>query len=98
MLDKKYGEWLKRIYKREWENIQSYASARGMHPAEYMYMCLEITANDIKANWGNGELYAEIDRMHKQKLLASNKHRQEHGHITKYWLTKKGLKTLDITK
>lgn len=97
MLDKKYREWLQKITKREWENIQYYASAKGMHPAEYMYMCLAITEGDIKANGGyGGELFTEIDSMHKQKMLASNKHRQEHGHITKYWLTKKGLKQLAI--
>lgn len=99
ILDKKYSDWLKNIRKREWENIQYYASANGMHPAECMYMNLEITEFDIKANGGYaGELFNEIDSMHKQKLLASNKHRQEHGHITKYWLTKKGLKQLAITK
>lgn len=97
MLDNKYGEWLKKINKREWENIQFYASAKGMHIAEYMYMCLEITEFDIRANGGyGGELFAEVDGMHKQKMLASNKHRQEHGHVTKYWLTKKGIKQFNI--
>lgn len=99
ILDKKYSEWLKNINKKEWENIQYYANAKGMHPAEYMYMCLEITHFDIKSNGGyNGELFVDISNMHKQKLLASNKHKQGYGQITKYWLTKKGLKQFGIIK
>lgn len=99
LLDKKYSEWLKKMYKREWENILSYAEAEKMHPAEYMYSCLKITEYDIRANGGyGGELYKEIVEMHQQKLLASNKGRHGHHKVDVYWLTKKGLKQFDIAR
>lgn len=97
MLDIKYREWLKNIRRREWENVNIYAEAKKMHVAEYMYMCLEITEQDIKNNGGyNGELYSDLKQMHEKKLLASNQHRQEHGHVDKWWLTKKGMKSLNL--
>lgn len=59
-------------------------------PIQYVYMGLEITVNDIKANGGyNGELWQEISEMQKAKLMASNAHRQYSGQVTKYWLTKR---------
>ena len=64
--------------------------------AKYLYMGLEITANDIKANGGwNGELYNEIEQMHKEKLLASNAHFQNPRVITKWWLTAKGFRAIN---
>ena len=49
------------INKVSWENCKYYATAKNMHIAEYMYMCLEITENDIKANGGyNSDFYREI--------------------------------------
>lgn len=86
---KKYREWLKRMTKREWENIKVYAKAKKMSIPDYMMLCLEITETDYKQD---NVLRSEIWNMHKEKLLASNKHRQEHGHIDRFWLTKRGLK------
>lgn len=98
ILDNKHYEWVKSMSQREWENCKAYAAAKNMLLVEYVYMCLEITENDIKANGGYGsDFYKEIRKMHEKKLLASNCHRQEHGHIDKWWLTKKGLKALDIS-
>lgn len=92
MLDIKYRETMKTMNTVTWKNITS----RQQHPAQTVYMSLEITANDIRNNGGwAGELFQEIDRMHKEKLLASNKHRQAYGQVTKYWLTAKGWKTIN---
>ena len=85
----KYREWLQRMTKREWENIKVYAEAKNMSIPDYMMMCLEITESDYKRDTG---LRAELWKMNAEKLLASNKHRQEHGHIDRFWLTKRGLK------
>ena len=52
IFDTKYREWLKNINKTSWENCKAYASEKNMHIAEYMYMCIEITENDIKENGG----------------------------------------------
>lgn len=96
MLQMKYREWLKNMSEHEWEVISAKAEAAKMSIPDYMMLCLEITHNDIKQNgWYGGEFYRELDEMHKNKLVASNKHRQEHGHVTKYWLTKKGLKAFN---
>ena len=91
----KYREKMANITKREWERVKENAENNKMHPAQFMFMCFEITANDIKNNGGwYGELHSDLLQMHAQKLVASNKHRQEHGHIDRYWLTKKGYKKL----
>lgn len=91
--ENKYREWLKRIRKNEWLTVQEMAEHQKLHPADYMILCLEITEKDIKANGGyKSQFYAELKQMHEAKLIASNCHRQEHGHIDRYWLTKKGLK------
>ena len=91
MLYKKYLESLKTMNRAKWENIKLDAKSRGVHPAEIMYMGLEITVNDIRKNGGwTGELWKDIQRMHSSKLLASNSHRQYSGHVTAYWLTRKG--------
>ncbi len=92
MLDAKYREAMKRMNATTWENIK----AQPQHPAQTVYMGLEITATAIRENGGwTGELFREIDKMHKEKLLASNKHRQANGQVTKYWLTAKGWKHIN---
>lgn len=97
IFDTKYRDWLKTINKVSWENCKAYAAVKNIHVAEYMYMCLEITEKDIRENGGyNSDFYNVIREAHKQKLLASNCHRQEYGHIDKWWLTKKGLKALNV--
>ena len=96
LFEKKYREWLKRMRESDWEQIKQNASAGKKHPAEYVYMCLEITVNDVKKNGGyTSDLWKEIRDMHSNKLLASNAHRQYSGHVTTYWLTKKGFKALN---
>lgn len=92
MLDIKYREKMKKMNPVAWGNIL----AQPRHPAQTIYMTLEITADDIRKNGGwTGELWQEIDSMHKSKLLASNAHRQHSGHVTKYWLTEKGWKAIN---
>ena len=92
MMDIKYRETMKTMTRENWKNITSMKE----HPAFTIYMGIEITVDDIRKNGGfNGELFREIDRMHKEKLLASNKHRQAHGEVTKYWLTPKGWKVIN---
>lgn len=92
LLYQKYCEKLKRINATAWANVERTAKEMKQHPAQVMYMDLIISVNDIREHGGfTGELYADIDRMHRAKLLASNKHRQYHGQVTQYWLTKKGF-------
>ena len=95
MFEKKYREKLASIRNREREYVKEIAEFKKISPAQVMFMGLEITEHDIKANggWG-GELYNDLTQLHAQKLIASNKHRQEHGHVDRYWLTKKGYKKL----
>lgn len=96
-LENKYRGKMLTMTPREWDRIKEIANNKNMHVVEVIYMGFEITHNDIKVNGGyNGELYAELAEMHKQKLVASNKHRQAHGQVTAYWLTKKGFKQLNI--
>lgn len=99
MFEQKYRELLKNMNGVTYRNFKARAECENKHLAELMYMALEITEHDIKSNGGyGGELYADLQEMHKAKLLASNKHRQEHGHIDRYWLTKKGFKALNQTE
>jgi DNA-binding PadR family transcriptional regulator len=58
---------------------------------DYMIMCLEITANECNPR-NNADIYWELIKLNNDKFIASNRHRQEHGHVDKFWLTKKGLK------
>lgn len=92
ILNNKYLEDLKHINSTRWNYIKSLPD----HPAKTMYMGLEITVDDIKANGGyNGELWQEIVAMRKDKMIASNDRRQYSGHVTKYWLTEKGWRALN---
>lgn len=96
ILYKKYCERLQGMNRTAWKDVELTAQETKQHPAQVMYMNLTISEHDIRANGGYcGELFAEIDAMHKGKLLASNKHRQGYRHVTQYWLTKKGFKTLN---
>lgn len=91
MFKQKYEEWLKNMTKREWENIKAYSSAKKMSIPDYMMMCLEITENECNPR-KNRDAYIELIQMNKDKLIASNRHRQYHGKVDAFWLTKKGLK------
>lgn len=78
-----------------WSNAQYYADAQKMTLDQYCFMSTEITVDDIRKNGGfTGELYQEIKDACESKLIASNASRQHCGQVTKYWLTKKGYKTL----
>ena len=91
MFKAKYEEWLKNMSKRDWENIKVYAPAKKMSIPDYMMMCLEITVNECNPR-KNADAYWELIQMNEDKLVASNRHRHEYGHVTRFWLTKKGLK------
>lgn len=87
----KYKERLKNMSKKEWENIKYYAEAKQMSIPDYMAMCLVITEHEVNPR-KNAEVYSELIKMNKEKLVASNRHRQYHGKVDAFWLTKKGLK------
>lgn len=93
MFENKYREKMKNIREREWENIKEYAELNRMHPAQVVIMGLEITENDCNPR-KNPEVYFELIEMNKNKLVASNRHRQYHGKVDAFWLTKKGYKQL----
>jgi hypothetical protein len=96
-LENKYREKMLNITEREWKRVKEGSEYLKMHPTEIIYMSFEITEYDIKNNGGwYGELHNDLLKMHEQKLVASNKHKQESGHIDRYWLTKKGLKSLKL--
>ena len=96
MFKQKYEAWLKKMTKREWENIKACAAANQMHIPNFMLMCLEITEHEANPR-KNADVYWELIQMNKNKLIASNRHRSESGHIDRYWLTKKGLKEFNKT-
>lgn len=97
VLEEKYRVKLLTMSERDVKRLKETAQCTKQHPAEILYMSLEITENDIKENGGwYGPLHTELLSMHEQKLSASNKHRQERGHFDRYWLTKKGFKALDV--
>lgn len=91
MFQSKYEQWLKTITKKEWENVKYYAEAKKLSIPDYMMMCLEVTINDCNPT-KNADAYWELIQMNNDKLVASNRHRQAHGQVTSFWLTKKGLK------
>ena len=92
----KYEAMLKTMNSTAWRNFKFRAEYEKKHIAELMYMAIEITEFDIRENGGyKGELYEEIKQMHEAKLLASNKHRNEHGHVDRWWLTPKGFKYIN---
>ena len=95
MFEKKYKEYMANISKTAWENHKFYAEAKNIPVFEHIMLCLEITDKELREN---GIYYectdCDLVQLHKSKCLASNRHRQEHGHIDRYWLTKKGYKQL----
>lgn len=93
LLNRKYAERMKNISSKGWQSVKEQAEVKKLHPAEVIYLSLEITEYDIKANGGySGELWEEIKRLHQSKLMASNQHRQYHGKVDAYWLTAKGMR------
>ncbi len=95
--ENQYRLFMRTVTEKAWHSIKETAEYRKCNPADVVMDYLAITENDIKANggWG-GDFYKEIKRMHEQKLLASNIHRQYRGRVIAYWLTKKGKKQLGL--
>lgn len=91
MFKEKYEASLKTMTSRAWENIKASAPAKGMTIPDYMMMCLEISENECNPR-KNADVYWELIKMNENKLVASNRHRHEYGHVTRFWLTKKGLR------
>ena len=96
MFKQKYEEWLKRMTAREWERIKECAEFKKIPIPDYMMMCIEVTINDCNPRH-NAEAYWELVEMNKNKLVAGNAHRQYHGRVITYWLTKKGLREFNKT-
>lgn len=92
----KYLDFMKNVNIKTWQCIEESAKLQKVHPAWVVFSkYIVVTENDIKANGGwNGELFKDLDQLHKDKLLASNKHRQYRCRVWCYWLTKKGFKQL----
>ena len=93
MFEHKYKEKMNSITEREWNHIKEDSAHQKMHPAEYIFMCLAITEHECNPR-KNAEVYWELIELNKSKLVASNRHRQYHGKVDAFWLTKKGYKKL----
>ena len=92
MFERKYKEYMKNINRTAWENHKFYAESQKIPVYQHIILSLEITQNDLK-KWGI-RYDGELKELHTQKYIASNMHRNEHGHIDRWWLTKKGYKKL----
>ena len=92
MFETKYKEHMATINRRTWENAKFYAEHKKIPVHKFILLSIEVTEADLK-KWGvrYGD---ELEELHKAKCIASNKHRQEHGHVDRYWLTEKGYKQL----
>lgn len=93
MFEKKYREKMANITENEWGMATEWAKYYKKHPAEYVMRNLEITEKDF---YDNGIYYhgGELETLHQLRCIASNRHRQERGHVTRYWLTHKGYNKL----
>lgn len=92
MFETKYKEYMVTINRRAWENAKFYAEQKRIPVHKFILLTIEVTETDLKKC---GIRYGgELERLHKEKCVASNRHRQEHGHIDRYWLTEKGYKQL----
>ena len=92
MFEAKYKEYMANINRRAWENAKFYAEHKQMPVHKFVMLSIEITEADLK-KW-DVRYSGELEELHKTKCIASNKHRQEHGHVDRYWLTQKGYKQL----
>ena len=92
MFEAKYKEYMATINRTTWKNAQFYAEHKGIPVYQQIMLSIEITEADLK-KWGVS-YSGELEAMHKAKYVASNRHRQEHGHIDRYWMTDKGYKKL----
>ena len=93
MFETKYKEHMATINRRAWDTAVLCATDMGIPVHEYIMMTIEVTQFDL-AKWRAFYHGTELEELHKAKCIASNRHRQEHGHIDRYWLTAKGYKQL----
>lgn len=93
MFEAKYKECMAIINRREWDRAVRCAALMGMPVYEYMMRSIVVTQFDL-AKWGVSYYGTELEQLHKAKCIGSNRHRQEHGHVDRYWLTQKGYKQL----
>lgn len=92
LFKQKYEETLLSLTKKQWEIIKKSAELEKMSIPDYMISkCIVVTINDANPH-KNAEAYWELIQMNKDKLVASNRHRQYHGKVDAFWLTKKGFK------
>ena len=93
MFETKYKEHMATINRREWDGAVRCANRLGMPVYEVIMKSIEVTEFDL-ARWRVCYYGTELEQLHKAKCIASNRHRQEHGHVDRYWLTEKGYKTI----
>ena len=93
MFEAKYKEYMANINRREWGNAVRCANHYGMPVYEVIMKSIEVTEFDL-ARWRTRYYGTELEQLHKAKCIASNRHRQEHGHLDRYWLTDKGYTQL----
>ena len=93
MFEAKYKETMATINRTTWNNAVRGAKWMGMPVHEFVMKSIEVTQFDLK-RWGVSYYGTELEELHKEKCIASNRHRQEHGHVDRYWLTDKGYKQL----
>ena len=93
MFEAKYRERMATISRREWDNAVRSANHFGMPVHEVIMKSIEVTEHDL-ARWREFYYGSELEQLHKSKCIASNRHRQERGHVDRYWLTEKGYKQL----
>ena len=93
MFESKYKECMATIKPREWDNAVRCANHYGIPVYEVIIKSIEVTEFDL-ARWRVRYFGGELEQLHKAKYIASNRHRQERGHVDRYWLTEKGYKQL----
>ena len=93
MFESKYREYMATINRIAWDGAKIYAERKQMPVHQVIMMGIEVTQFDLK-RWGVSYSGTELEELHKAKCIASNRHRQEHGHVDRYWLTEKGYKTI----
>ena len=93
MFETKYRETMATITERQWARVKEDAESVKKHPAEFIIMNLVMSENECNPR-KNADVYWELIEMNKNKLVASNRHRQYSGKVDAFWLTPKGYKKL----
>jgi len=91
LFDVKYREAMKEMTGSCWEDIKYQAEFRKMHPAHWLYLCLDFKEKEAVKY---GVSFEEIKKMHQQKMLKSNKHLDDKT-PTFYMLTERGFKYIN---